>query len=73
MCVAVPGKIIEKHGALATVDVEGNRVRADVSMVPEAGVGDYVMLHAGFAISKYTRKEAEETLALLREIKDLGD
>ncbi len=73
MCVAVPGKIIEKSGGMATVDVEGNRVRADVSMVPEAGVGDYVMLHAGFAISKYTRKEAEEMLALLREIKALGD
>jgi hydrogenase expression/formation protein HypC len=73
MCVAVPGRIIEKSGGLATVEVEGNRVRADVSLVPEAGVGDYVMLHAGFAISKYTPEEAEEILGLLREIKALGD
>lgn len=72
MCLAVPGRIIEKTGALATIDVEGNRLRADISMVPEAEVGDYVMLHAGFAISKYTQAEAEETLALLREIKALG-
>jgi len=73
MCVAVPGKIIEKQGGMATVEVEGNRIRADVSMVPEAEVGDYVMLHAGFAISRYTLKEAEETLALLREIQALGN
>ena len=72
MCVAVPARVVEKHGGMATVEIEGNRLRADISMVPEAEVGDYVMLHAGFAISKYTQAEAEETLALLREIKALG-
>ena len=72
MCLAVPARIIEKSGAAAIVDVEGNRVRADLSMLPEAEVGEYVLLHAGFAISKYTQEEAEETLRLLREMSRAG-
>jgi hydrogenase expression/formation protein HypC len=68
MCLAVPALVVEKTGNIATVEVEGNRRHADVSLVPEAEVGDYVMLHAGFAISKYTKEEAEETMALLKEL-----
>jgi hydrogenase expression/formation protein HypC len=73
MCLAIPARVIEKSGGLATVEIEGNRLRADLTMVPDAEVGDYVMLHAGFAISKYSPAEAEETLALLREMRGAGN
>ena len=71
MCLAIPVRVIAKEGAFATVEFEGNRVQADISMVPDAEIGDYVMLHAGFAISKYSRDEAKATLAVWREM--LGD
>ena len=53
MCLAVPAKIIELEGTRATVEVPGNRFAADVTMVPEVKVGDYVLVHAGFAIEHY--------------------
>ncbi|OVE81245.1 hypothetical protein BVY04_03725 [bacterium M21] len=67
MCLAVPGKIKEINGTTATVDIEGNEVTADVSIVPDASVGDYVIVHAGCAIQKYDEEEALETLKVLRE------
>ncbi len=67
MCLAVPAKIVSIDGAAATVDVGGNRVEANVSLVPDAEVGDYVMVHAGFAITKYEPEDAEETLRVLHE------
>jgi len=60
-------------GAVAAVDMGGNRVVANVSLVPDADVGDYVMVHAGFAISRYEPEDAEETLRLLRAAKVLAN
>lgn len=68
MCLAIPGVILNIKNGGAVVEIEGNRVNADMSLLPEAVEGDYVIVHAGFAISKYSREEAEETLALLREM-----
>lgn len=68
MCLAIPGEILKITDGVAVVEIEGNRVNADISLLPEAVEGDYVIVHAGFAISKYSREEAEETLALFREI-----
>ena len=67
MCLAVPAKIVTVTGATATVDVGGNRVQACLSFVPQAKVGDYVLVHAGFAIAKYEPEDAHETLRLLQE------
>jgi len=53
---------------MATVDISGNRLDANVALLPEVAIGDYVMVHAGFAISKYEPEDAQETLRLFEEI-----
>jgi len=68
MCLSVPAKIVSMEGFVATVDVAGNTREADVSMIEDARVGDYVLLHAGFAIGRYSEEDALETLALWREM-----
>jgi hydrogenase expression/formation protein HypC len=68
MCLAVPARVIEVNGDLAKVDFGGGVVReVNVSLV-DAKVGDYVLVHAGYAIQVIDEREAEETLALWREI-----
>jgi hydrogenase expression/formation protein HypC len=68
MCLAVPAKVIEVHGATGRVEIGGNIREANLSLVEEARAGDYVMLHAGFAIAKYEPEEALRTLELLKEL-----
>ena len=68
MCLAVPARVIEINDLSARVDVEGNVREANLTLVEDVKVGDYVMLHAGFAISKYDPEEAQRTLELLREV-----
>ena len=68
MCLAVPARILERSGATARVDIGGNIREANLALVEDAQVGDYVMLHAGFAIAKYEPAEARRTLDLWKEI-----
>ncbi|MGB2604706.1 MAG: HypC/HybG/HupF family hydrogenase formation chaperone [Candidatus Sulfotelmatobacter sp.] len=72
MCLAIPGKIIEiqELGLLRAARVQfGGIVRqVSLSFVPEAGLGDYVMVHVGFAISRVDSSEAERTFKLLQEM-----
>ena len=72
MCLGVPGKIVEtyeKGGLLmAKVDFGGVFREACLSYVPEAKVGEYCIIHVGFAISLLSESEAQETLELLRQI-----
>ena len=70
MCLAIPARVIEINGAMARVDIGGNIREANVSLVEDVAVGDYVMLHAGFAISKYEPEEAQRTLELIKEMFD---
>lgn len=70
MCLAVPGKIIsiDDKNNQATIDYGNKTIRkANISLV-EVSIGDYVLVHAGFAIQKVDPKEAKETLALFSEI-----
>jgi len=69
MCLAVPAKItrLEASG-LGAVDYLGTEVKANFSLVPQAKTGDWVIIHAGFAISVMDAKEARETLRLFREM-----
>ncbi len=70
MCLAIPGKIvsIDKKKEHASIDYgDGTKRTANVSLV-EVKVGDYVLVHAGFAIQVLDEKEANETLNLFREI-----
>ena len=77
MCLAVPGKITEifERGGLmmGKIDFGGVFREACLSYVPEAQVGDYTVIHVGFALNLLSEDEALETLAMLKEIADLGD
>ncbi|MDD2772895.1 MAG: HypC/HybG/HupF family hydrogenase formation chaperone [Elusimicrobiales bacterium] len=69
MCLAVPGLVIKLSGSQAEVDFGGGAVRAaSVQFVPQAKIGDYVLVHAGCAIQIVRREDALETLNLLKEI-----
>ena len=68
MCLAVPAKIIEIKDLLAKVELSGVTKDVSLMLLPEAQVGDYVLVHVGFAMQKVDEKEAEETYALLNEM-----
>jgi hydrogenase expression/formation protein HypC len=68
MCLAVPAKILNCDGEQAVVDLHGSQLRIARTLVPEAGVGDWVLVHAGFAIARLEPQEAEETFAVLRKL-----
>jgi hydrogenase expression/formation protein HypC len=67
MCLGIPAKIVEREGTEALVEMNGVRQRIRMDLMPEAQIGDYVLLHAGFAIALLKEEEAQETLRLLRE------
>jgi hydrogenase expression/formation protein HypC len=67
MCLSIPARIKERAGTHGRVEFEGNTVDVDLTLVPDARAGDYVLVHAGFAIEQYDAEEAEETLSMLRE------
>lgn len=67
MCLAIPAQVQSIEDSTATVDMAGNTTRADISLVPDAKVGDYVIVHAGMAIQIYDEAEALETLEAIRE------
>ncbi len=75
MCLAIPGKVMEIDRQATPVmgDVSFNGIMRKVCLewLPEAQVGDYVIVHVGFAISKVDEKEALETLTLLRQMGDI--
>ena len=67
MCLAIPSKITKIENNMATIDVEGVQREASLLLLDDARVGDYVIVHAGFAIQKLDESAAQETLDLLRE------
>ena len=68
MCLAIPALVKSIHDREAEVEVGGTSYRASIWLTPEVKVGNYVLLHTGYAISVIDEKEALETLKLLREI-----
>ena len=66
MCLAIPSKITEIKDSMATIDVDGVQRQASLLLLEDARVGDYVIVHAGFAIQKLDEAAANETLELLR-------
>jgi hydrogenase expression/formation protein HypC len=67
MCLAIPSKITRIENEMATIDVDGVRREASLLLLEDAGVGDYVIVHAGFAIHKIDEAAAMETLKFLKE------
>ncbi len=71
MCLGVPAKIISiDESKQGEVDYLGTRVKASFVLLEEPKLGDWVIVHAGFAISRLDEKEAQETLSILREISE---
>ncbi len=70
MCLSIPVKIVAIEGEYATVSFGNNIYRAGLQLLDDIKVGDYVLLHAGFAIQKMDPLEAEETLRLIDEIQE---
>jgi hydrogenase expression/formation protein HypC len=68
MCLAVPARLLELNDSVGVADFGGVRREISVLFVPEAQVGDYVLVHAGTAIERLDEAEAEETLKLFAEI-----
>lgn len=77
MCLGIPGKITEVYESgglpMGKIDFGGVTREVCLAYVPEATVGDYAVIHVGFAISRLSEEEAQETLALIREIADLDE
>lgn len=70
MCLAIPALIKTIKGQQAEVDIEGVTRDVSIQLTPEARVGDYVLLHTGYAISIIDATEAEETMKLLKELSE---
>ena len=70
MCLAIPARIVELEGDKAVVDAMGNRWRAKTTLLPEAKLGDLILIHAGFAISLVDEEEAKKTWQLIAEINE---
>ena len=73
MCLAIPARIISIDGEDAEADVGGVRRRIGIMLTPSVKVGDYVLLHTGYAIGVIDPAEAEETLALFRELAEVSE
>ena len=71
MCLSIPARIEKIEGDQALVSSGGVRVRANVSLIESPKVGDWVLLHAGFAIQKLEETEAKKTLALFDQMKEV--
>jgi hydrogenase expression/formation protein HypC len=70
MCLAVPAQIVQCDQTEALVDLHGNRVHVSTVLVDDARVGDWVLVHAGFAIQKLDGDEAQATFAILEDLAD---
>jgi len=70
MCLGIPMKLVERSGDLGVVDSGGLRKNVNLSFMKTAKVGDYLLIHAGFAIEKIKDKEAKKTLKALKEIRE---
>jgi hydrogenase expression/formation protein HypC len=72
MCLAIPSKIVKIEKDIGTLDVQGVRRQASLLLIEDARVGDYVIVHAGFAIHKIDELEAMEALKILRQAATLA-
>ena len=72
MCLAVPGRVVSIHKMSARIDFSGVQQVALIDLLPDVRVGDFILVHAGFAIQRLDPSEASEILAAFEEIAALG-
>lgn len=68
MCLAVPARIVELQGTTARADLHGNRLSISTLLTPGVAVGDWVLVHAGFAIQQLDAAAAAETFAIMNDL-----
>ena len=69
MCLGIPAKVVKiEESNFGKVDYLGTKVKTNLSLIEDVKIGDWVIVHAGFAISKLNEEEAKETLTMLREL-----
>lgn len=73
MCLAVPAKILSINGDSAMIELGGTQREASLMLLEGAAIGDWVIIHAGFAIEKLSEEDAQQTFALLREIMEADE
>lgn len=73
MCLGIPAKVMERNESAAVVELGGVRREISVMLIDDVSVGEWVIVHAGFAIEKLSESEAEQTLAMFREIVDANE
>ncbi|MCG6911785.1 MAG: HypC/HybG/HupF family hydrogenase formation chaperone [Deltaproteobacteria bacterium] len=73
MCLAIPSKIVKIENGVGTIDVDGVRRTASLLLVEDAAVGDYVIVHAGFALHKIDEADAMASLRLLKEAAEFAE
>jgi hydrogenase expression/formation protein HypC len=73
MCLSIPGKIISIEGKSARVSVGGTLVNIALHLVDNVTIGDYVLVHTGFALQKVSEEEALETIELIRQLDMAGN
>ncbi len=73
MCLAIPSRITRIENNMATIDVDGVQREASLLLLEDAKVGEYVIVHAGFAIQKIDESAAQETLKFLREAVEFAE
>jgi len=71
MCLGIPGKVIEIRKNVAKVEVGGLLRDISLDLCPEVSLGDYVLIHTGFAIQRLDEKDAKETLDVLRQLAEV--
>jgi hydrogenase expression/formation protein HypC len=73
MCLAIPMKVLELDGQRGVVEMSGARRNIVLAMTPDAKVGDYVIVHAGYALEVMNEEEAMRTLELIRQLGEAGE
>jgi hydrogenase expression/formation protein HypC len=73
MCLSIPAKIVSIEGEMAKVSIGGAIIDASLSLIEDAKIGEFVLLHTGFAIEKISEEEAAETMRYLHELAAFDD
>jgi len=72
MCLSIPAKVEQIEGEMAVVSVGGTKYNASLQMLDDVKIGDYILLHTGFAIQKLSEEEALESLKVFEEFEELN-
>jgi len=73
MCLSVPAKIIEIDGEIAKASIGGSIIEIGLQLVENISIGDYVLVHTGYALEKIDEEEAEKTIKMLKELENNPD